>query len=60
MEVKDKRRSETWKRSIPPRKDFVAKLRRLADALESGEAFSIQIAGERVYIPKDAIISIER
>ena len=27
--------------------DFVSKLRRLADALEQGERFDIQIAGER-------------
>ena len=30
---------------------FVAKLRRLADALEKGEKFEIQIAGERIYVP---------
>ncbi len=40
-------------------KDFVAKLRRLADALEAGRAFSIQVAGERIYIPATASISIE-
>lgn len=40
-------------------KDFVAKLRRLADALEADEAFSIQVAGERIYIPASASISIE-
>ena len=40
-------------------KDFVAKLRRLADALESGKSFSIQVAGERIYIPASASISIE-
>lgn len=39
--------------------DFIAKLRRLADALESGKAFEIQVAGERIYIPADAKISIE-
>jgi amphi-Trp domain-containing protein len=39
--------------------DFVAKLRRLADALEAGKAFEIQVAGERLYIPADAVISIE-
>lgn len=30
--------------------EFVAKLRRLADALETGERFEIQIAGERIYV----------
>lgn len=39
--------------------DFVAKLRRLADALETGKAFEIQVAGERIYVPADAMISIE-
>jgi amphi-Trp domain-containing protein len=39
--------------------DFVAKLRRLADALETGKAFEIQVAGERIYVPADATISIE-
>lgn len=40
-------------------KEFVAKLRRLADALESDQAFEIQVAGERLYIPSDAHFSIE-
>jgi amphi-Trp domain-containing protein len=39
--------------------DFVAKLRRLADALESGESFRIQIAGERFRVPKHAELSVE-
>ena len=38
---------------------FVAKLRRLADALESGEKFKIQIAGERIYVPVRAKVNIE-
>ncbi len=38
---------------------YVEKLRRLADCLEKGERFDIQIAGERIYIPKDAIFNIE-
>ena len=38
---------------------FVAKLRRLADALEAGEAFSIQVAGERIHVPANARISVE-
>lgn len=42
-----------------PRKDFVAKLRRLADAIEAGKAFSIQVAGERLRIPADAHFNIE-
>ena len=39
--------------------DFVAKLRRLADAIESGQAFEIQVAGERLYIPANATFNIE-
>lgn len=38
---------------------FAAKLRRLADALESGESFRIQIAGERFRVPKHAELSVE-
>jgi amphi-Trp domain-containing protein len=37
----------------------VAKLRRLADCLENGKSFQIQIAGERIYIPSRAIFNIE-
>lgn len=40
-------------------KKFAEKLRRLADALEAGERFRIQVAGKRIYIPADASISIE-
>lgn len=39
--------------------EFIAKLRRLADSLESGEKFEIQIAGERIYVPVRAEYSIE-
>ena len=39
--------------------EFVAKLRRLADCLENGEAFELQIAGERIYVPVRAIYNIE-
>ena len=39
--------------------DYVAKLRRLADALESGAKFEIQVAGERIYVPARAEFSIE-
>lgn len=42
-----------------PRSEFVAKLRRLADALENGEQFEIQIAGERIYVPVRAVYNIE-
>lgn len=39
--------------------EFAAKLRRLADSLESGEKFEIQIAGERVYVPVRAEYTVE-
>ncbi|MFY9942066.1 MAG: amphi-Trp domain-containing protein [Desulfobacterales bacterium] len=42
-----------------PKKDFVDKLRRLADSIENGTKFEIQIAGERVYVPVRAVFSIE-
>ena len=42
-----------------PTDEVVAKLRRLADALESDGPFRIQIAGERIRVPKRARFSIE-
>jgi amphi-Trp domain-containing protein len=39
--------------------EVVAKLRRLADALESEAGFRIQIAGERIRVPARAQFSIE-
>lgn len=41
------------------RKDFIAKLRRLADALEQEKPFTIQVAGERMTVPADARVSVE-
>ncbi len=41
------------------RREFVAKLRRLADALEGESSFTIQVAGERLRVPRGASISIE-
>ena len=38
---------------------FVAKLRRLADSLEAGEPFTIQVAGERLRIPRQAAFNVE-
>ncbi len=42
-----------------PRAQFIAKLRRLATALETNGPFSIQVANERLHIPANAIINIE-
>ena len=39
--------------------EFAAKLRRLADALETGERFEIQVAGERIYVPVRAEFNVE-
>ena len=39
--------------------EFVSKLRRLADSLESGKKFAIQIAGEKIHVPVSAIFNIE-
>jgi len=40
-------------------KEFVEKLRRLADSIEAGDQFEIQIAGERIYVPVRAEFTIE-
>jgi amphi-Trp domain-containing protein len=40
-------------------KAVVNKLRRLADALEEGRTFQIQIAGERISIPPDVTVEFE-
>ena len=39
--------------------EVVAKLRRLADALETGSPFRIQVAGQRIYVPARAEFSVE-
>jgi amphi-Trp domain-containing protein len=41
------------------RAQFVAKLRRLADSIESERPFTIQVAGERLHIPAQAAFNIE-
>ena len=41
------------------RQQFVAKLRRFADAIEKGRPFTIQVAGERLHIPVRAVFNIE-
>ena len=39
--------------------EIVEKLRRLADCIERGDNFEIQVAGERIYVPARAVFSIE-
>lgn len=40
-------------------RQMAAKLRRLADCLEQGKRFQIQIQGERILVPADAVFNIE-
>ncbi len=40
-------------------KQSAAKLRRLADSLESGESFHIQVDGKKITVPASATVSIE-
>src|SRR3954449_12892325 len=42
-----------------PLAQFADKLRRLADAVEGDQRSRIQVAGERVSIPPDAMIGVE-
>lgn len=57
-----KRRTRRGKRDIEknyPPAQFAAKLRRLAETIERGGRFQIQIAGVRVSVPSDAVINLE-
>jgi amphi-Trp domain-containing protein len=38
---------------------FVAKLRRLADSIETDKRFTIQIASQRIQVPASAVFNIE-
>ena len=55
--VKRKQRRDVEK--TYSRRAFAAKLRRLADAVERGERFTIRVAGETVRVPAGAAVSIE-
>lgn len=54
-----KQKSERDTEKSYPVKLFVEKIRRLADCLEQGKRFQIQVAGERISVPPNAVISIE-
>ncbi|MEX2150014.1 MAG: amphi-Trp domain-containing protein [Steroidobacteraceae bacterium] len=41
------------------RAQFAAKLRRLADTIQAGESFVIQVGGERLFVPANATFNIE-
>jgi amphi-Trp domain-containing protein len=58
MPAKQKRSRRDIEKAYPM-KQFIDKLRRLADCLEQGRRFRIQIAGERISVPADAIVNIE-
>ena len=58
MTTKKKRSKRDVEKNYPV-EQFVRKLRRLADCLEEGKRFQIQIASERVSIPSRAVINIE-
>lgn len=53
-----KMRSRDIEKGYAP-KQTAQKLRRLADALEAGKAFRIQVAGRQVYIPAGTLFNIE-
>ena len=58
MAAQKKKRKRDIEKNYPA-KQFVKKLRRLADCIEQGQKFQIQVAGERISIPATAIINIE-
>jgi amphi-Trp domain-containing protein len=58
MATQKKRRKRDIEKNYPV-KQFIKKLRRLADCIEQGQRFQIRVAGERIYIPATAIINIE-
>lgn len=58
MVKKKSRRKRDMVKSYPTRQ-FIAKLRRLADTLEAGGRFRIRVAGETVSVPAEVEISIE-
>ena len=58
MASRKKKSKRDVEHEYSPRR-FAAKLRRLADCIENGERFRIQIGGERISIPPDARISLE-
>ena len=56
--AEQRRRDRDMERTYS-RTQFVDKLRRLADALETGAPFTIQVAGERLRVPADVAFNIE-
>ena len=58
MVIKRKSHKRDIEKNYHP-EQLVKKLRRLADCIEKGRRFQIQVAGERIYVPATAIINIE-
>jgi amphi-Trp domain-containing protein len=58
MTVQNKKRKRDIEKNYSV-KEIVKKLRRLADSLEQGKRFQMQVAGERISIPATAVISVE-
>jgi len=56
---KQKKKSDRDFEKEYPIKSFITKLRRLADCLEQGKKFKIQISGEKISVPSEATINIE-
>ena len=54
MSTSDRDLTRTYSRT-----QFVAKLRRLADSLESEKPFTIQVAGEKLRVPAKVKFNIE-
>lgn len=53
-----RKRPRDLERTYSPRQ-FAAKLRRLAQAVERGRGFTIQVGGEVLRIPREAVFNIE-
>lgn len=54
MSTDDRDLTRTYSRA-----QFAAKLRRLADSIETATPFTIQLAGERLRIPADVTFNVE-
>ena len=54
MSTDDRDLTRTYSRA-----QFAAKLRRLADSIETAQPFTIQVAGERLRVPADATFNVE-
>lgn len=57
--MKRKKKVERDIEALISSQEFARKLRRLADCIEHGKRFRIQLAGERISVPPDAVVSIE-